>query len=152
MSDDNDALLARVAIDALVAEFAYRIDNDLSETVADLFTEDGWYGREGSERSVGREAIRKAYASRVVRGKRVVRHLFTNLRVTMRSGTEADGSCVLLLFAAEGEPPYPVEPKLVQDYRDVYRRIDGRWLFASRETREVFVSPTFRRVLQLGKS
>lgn len=151
MSDQQTELLARVAIEALIAEFAYLIDHDQTERVADLFTEDGWYGREGGARSVGREAIRRSYAARAARGARTARHIFTNLRLTVHSADEAEGVCILLLFAADGAPPHPAEPMLVQDYRDTYRRVDGRWLFASRETRQLFVHPSFERVLTLGK-
>jgi uncharacterized protein (TIGR02246 family) len=151
MSDQREALLARVEIEALLAEFAYLIDHNQSEKVADLFTEDGWYGREGGARSVGREAIRQAYAGRSGRGERTARHIFTNLRLRFISPDAAEGVCILLLFAADGPPPHPAEPMLVQDYIDRYRRVDGRWLFASRETRQVFVNPSYNRVLNLGK-
>jgi hypothetical protein len=151
MPDQQDALLARVAIESLIAEFAYLIDHNQTEKVADLFTEDGWYGREGGSRSVGRDAIRKSYAGRAARGERTARHIFTNLRLTMLSPTEADGICILLLFAADGAPPLPAEPMLVQDYKDTYRKVDGCWLFASRETRSLFQASSFERVLTLGK-
>jgi hypothetical protein len=151
MPDQQDALLARVAIESLIAEFAYLIDHNQTEEVADLFTEDGWYGREGGSRSVGRDAIRKSYAGRAARGERTARHIFTNLRLTMLSPTEAEGICILLLFAADGAPPLPAEPMLVQDYKDTYRKVDGCWLFASRETRSLFQASSFERVLTLGK-
>jgi len=151
MPDNQDQLLARVAIESLIAEFAYLIDHNQTEKVADLFTEDGWYGREGGSRSAGRDAIRKSYAGRAARGERTARHIFTNLRLTMHSATEAEGVCILLLFAADGAPPLPAEPMLVQDYKDTYRKVDGRWLFASRETKALFQSQSFERVLTLGK-
>jgi hypothetical protein len=53
--------MARQAIDALNTEFAYLIDHDQSEGVADLFTESGWWKDERpsgtrmrSERRAGR--------------------------------------------------------------------------------------------------
>jgi ketosteroid isomerase-like protein len=151
MPDHQDQLLARVAIESLIAEFAWLIDHNQTEKVADLFTEDGWYGREGGARSVGRDAIRKSYAGRAARGERTARHIFTNLRLTVQSADEAEGVCILLLFAADGPPPHPAEPMLVQDYRDSYRKVGGRWLFASRETKALFEAKTFERVLDLGK-
>lgn len=151
MPDQHDHLLARVAIELLIAEFAYRIDHNQADKVADLFTEDGWYGREGGARSAGRDAIRKSYAGRAERGERTARHIFTNLHLTAHSGDAAEGVCILLLFAADGAPPLPAEPMLVQDYKDSYRKVDGRWLFVSRETKALFVSPSFTRVLTLGK-
>ena len=151
MPDHQDQLLARVAIESLIAEFAYLIDHGQTEEVAGLFTEDGWYGREGGARSVGRDAIRKSYAGRAARGERTARHIFTNLRLTVQSADAAEGVCILLLFAADGAPPFPAEPMLVQDYTDTYRKVDGRWLFASRETRTLFQAGSFERVLTLGK-
>jgi ketosteroid isomerase-like protein len=151
MPDHQDQLLARVAIESLIAEFAYLIDHNETDKVADLFTADGWYGREGGARSVGREAIRKSYAGRAARGERTARHIFTNLRLTVQSADAAEGVCILLLFAADGAPPLPAEPMLVQDYMDTYHKVDGRWLFASRETRALFQSRSFERVLTLGK-
>jgi len=151
MPDQQQELLARVAIESLIAEFAWLIDHNQTDKVADLFIEDGWYGRAGGARSVGREAIAKSYAGRAARGERTARHIFTNLRLTVHSADAAEGVCILLLFAADGPPPHPAEPMLVQDYHDTYRRVDGRWLFASRETTQLFVHPSFERVLTLGK-
>ena len=73
--DRTERLLTRVALEELNAEFAYLIDHDLSEQVADLFTENGSYGRSTGERSVGREAIRAAYRGRKSKGPRTARHI-----------------------------------------------------------------------------
>lgn len=150
MTADTDALLTRVAIDALIAEFAWRIDHGEAAAVAELFTEDGWYGREDGSRAVGRDAIRSAYAARAARGKRTARHIFTNLRLTVDGPDRAHGTCILLLFAADGTPPHPAVPQLVQDYDDVYHRVDGQWLFAQRSVRRLFVAEDFTPVLPLG--
>lgn len=146
----NPQLLIRVEIEALLSEFAFRIDHDLSDTVAELFTPDGWYGREDGRKSQGREAITAAYTNRSLRGERTVRHVFTNLRVTAQTEAYARGHCILLLFGGDGRPPLPADPILVQDYDDEYRLFEGRWLFASRRTRRLFVSPSFKPVLSLG--
>ena len=146
--------LLRLEIEALIAEFAWRIDRGDPASVADLFAPDGWYGRSTGERSVGRDAIRAAYAARAERqaeaGVRTARHLFTNLRLERQDADSAAGSCILLLFAADGPPPHPAVPLLVQDYDDTYRRIDGSWLFASRAVAKVFVGENFAPVLPLG--
>ncbi len=146
----------RGEIEALIAEFAWRIDRGDPATVADLFTADGWYGRETGERSIGRDAIRAAYRARAARqaeaGVRTARHLFTNLRLERQEADRAAGSCILLLFAADGPPPLPAIPALVQDYDDTYRRVGGRWLFASRSVAKIFTGPGFAPVLPLGAS
>lgn len=150
------APLLRLEIEALIAEFAWRIDRGDPATVAELFTEDGWYGRESGDRSVGHDAIRAAYAARAKReataGVRTARHLFTNLRLVQQDADNASGTSVLLLFAADGPPPHPAHPLLVQDYDDTYRRVGGQWLFASRAVRKLFVGEHFAPVLPLGKT
>jgi ketosteroid isomerase-like protein len=147
----QDAALIRSEIEALIAEFAYRIDHGLSETVADLFTEDGWYGRPDGAKSVGRDAIRAAYAKRAERGERTARHIFTNLRLTIDSAEAAHGTTILLLFAGDGPPPLPARPVMVQDYNDEYRLVDGEWRFAERATHRLFVDESYKDVLNLGR-
>jgi len=152
--DEIDRAIARLAIADLIAEFAYLIDHDRSDEVADLFTEDGSYGRISGERSVGRDALKRVYAARSARGVRTARHLFTNVRLAFESNDLVRGTCILLLFAEDGLPPLPAEVNLVSDYEDVFRRSDdGRWRFASRTVRHVFVHPDNRPpVLPLGSA
>ena len=148
--------MIRLEIEALNAEFAYRIDHDLSDQVAELFTEEGSYGRSssgGGARSVGRDAIRRAYAARAERGDRTARHIFTNLRLCYESETRVTGTCILLLFADDGLPPLPAEPNLVSDYEDIYERgDDGVWRYASRTVTHLFLHRDHKPVvLPLGK-
>lgn len=147
----QETLLARLEIEALIAEFAYRIDHNLADTVSELFTADGWYGRAGSGRATGHAEIDDAYRRRADSGERIVRHVFTNLRLTMRSDDDADGVCILTLYGGNGPGPHPAEPILIQDYADTYRRVASRWLFASREARKIFARPGFKPVLELGQ-
>ena len=135
----------RIALHELVNEFAYLVDFGPSETIADLFVEDGWYGW-GDKRSVGREAIRDTYRQRAARGLRTSRHLNTNLRLSMASDNEAHGQSIWLIFAEDGPPPHPAVPLLVADVNDVYVHQDGRWLFRSRQLADVFVAPDRRPV------
>lgn len=147
----EQAALIRSEIEALIAEFAYRIDQGRSETVAELFTEDGWYGRANGQKTVGRDAIRAAYAERAARGERTARHIFTNLRLTIDSAEAAHGTTILLLFAGDGPPPLPARPMVVQDYDDQYRLEDGVWRFAARATNRLFVDESYQDVLNLGR-
>lgn len=129
----EEELLLWVEIERLNAEFAYLIDHDQSDKVADLFTPDGVYGRSTGERSVGREAIRESYRRRVAHGVRTARHIFSNLRLTIESDTRSRGTVILTLFAEDGPPPHPALPLIVADYDDVYERgPDGRWLYKER--------------------
>jgi uncharacterized protein (TIGR02246 family) len=141
MPADLAELLARLEIERLNVEFAYLIDHDESEKVADLFTEDGVYGRSTGERSVGREAIRESYRVRAEHGARTARHIFSNLRLVMEGERRARGCVILTLYAADGMPPHPAEPMLVADYDDIYERgEDGRWRY-----RERIITWLFRR-------
>jgi hypothetical protein len=132
--------MARLEIDELNAEFAYLIDNNRSAEVADLFTPQGSYGRSSGERSVGREAIRAAYAGRAGRGPRTARHIFTNLRLTYRDDGLIEGKSILTLYAEDGVPPHVAEPFLVADYDDLYAQgEDGRWRYESRTITWLFM-------------
>jgi hypothetical protein len=151
--DRAERLLTRVELEALNAEFAYRIDNDRSAEVADLFTETGSYGRSTGERSIGREAIRAAYAGRKAAGPRTARHIFTNLRLTYESDTRVVGKSILTLFAEDGVPPHVAEVFLVADYDDIYvREPGGPWLFESRTITWLFMQKDGKvSPLPLGK-
>jgi hypothetical protein len=147
--------VARSEIEALNAEFAWRIDHGHSERVAELFLPEGSYGRADGGRSVGREALCRAYAARADRGPRVARHLFTNLRLVF--GDDPDlvhGHCILLLYAEDGQAPLPAEANLVADYEDIYQRdSDGRWRYASRTVSHQFRHPGHKPVvLPLGQA
>jgi hypothetical protein len=131
--------LARMAIEELNAEFAYLIDHDQSEHVANLFTVDGSYGRATGERSVGRNAIRAAYASRRSKGHRTARHIFTNLRLQFDADERARGTSIMTLFAEDGMPPHPAEPFLVGDYDDVYLLCGDTWRYESRTITWLFM-------------
>ena len=103
----QELLLLRLEIDALNAEFAYLIDHDQSDRVAELFTEDGVYGRSTGQRSAGRDAIRQSYQRRKDHGVRTARHIFSNLRLTPIADGLVGGTCILTLFAQDGPPPHP---------------------------------------------
>ena len=137
------------AIEALNHEFAYRVDFGPSETVAELFTADGWYGWD-SRRSVGREEIRESYRLRASRGTRTARHLCTNLRLESLPGGEVEGRSIMLIFAEDGPPPHPAVPLLVADVHDRYALIEGAWLFRWRQLTDVFADPERTPVLPLA--
>jgi hypothetical protein len=147
----HDELMIRLEIESLNAEFAYLIDHDRSDEVADLFTEDGVYRRSTGEASSGREAIRRSYKIRADQGPRTARHIFTNLRLTVENERLARGTVILTLFANDGTPPLPADPMLVADYDDIYVLCDdGRWRYKERTVTWLFRRPGARSPLQLG--
>ena len=122
----------RSEIEALVAEFAWRIDHESGKGVADLFTPDGVYEM-GPEALRGRAEIEEFYRRRREAGPRTSRHIFTNLRLWDVEANSARGTCVLSLHAANGTPPLPLSPLIVADYDDDYvRGPDGSWFFRRR--------------------
>lgn len=142
----QELLLTRLAIEALNAEFAYRIDHGQGDTVAELFTADGCYGRSTGERSAGRDAIRRAYGLRAAQGPRTARHLFTNLRLQHQAPDLVHGTTILLLFAEDGPPPRTAQPLVVADYEDIYAlEADGQWRYRSRIIHTLFVHPSGKR-------
>jgi len=147
----TEELLLRLEIERLNAEFAYLIDQGHSERVADLFTEDGVYGRSTGERSEGREAIRESYRRRASRGVRTARHIFSNLRLTVESERRVRGTTILTLFAEDGPPPHPAKPMLVADYDDVYELCeDERWRYRERIITWLFKRKDAASPLALG--
>jgi len=147
-----DRLLTRLAIEELNVEFAYRVDHNLTDTVHELFTENGSYGRSSGERSTGREAIRAAYAGRREHGARTARHLFTNLHLVHESAHRVRGTTIMLLFAEDGAPPRPADALAVSDFEDVYERgDDGVWRYASRTIHSQFLATGRQTVLPLGR-
>ena len=143
----------RAEIEALHSEFAWLIDRGASVHVADLFVEDGRYSRSTGEVSVGREAIRIAYAGRIANGVRTSRHVFTNLRIERVAEHCVSATSILTLYALDGPPPIPTEVMLVADYDDVCVRYeDGRWRYVSRQVTRICVSERMRGGLPLGIS
>lgn len=147
----TEELQIRLEIESLNAEFAYLIDHDRSEEVAELFTDEGAYRRSTGEASEGREAIREGYRQRKGQGPRTARHIFSNLRLTYESERLVRGTVILTLYAHDGHPPHPADPMLIADYDDVYELgDDGKWRFRERVITWLFRRPGARSPLQLG--
>jgi len=144
-------LLIRTEIDKLNIRFAYLIDHDRSGEVAELFTEDGIYGRSTGERSIGREEIGQSYRIRKEHGQRTARHLFSNLHLEFETDRRVRGTVVLTLFAHDGAPPHPAEVFLVADYDDIYQcGDDGIWRYQQRIVTWLFRQPSAKSPLALG--
>ncbi|MGH8263917.1 MAG: nuclear transport factor 2 family protein [Steroidobacterales bacterium] len=139
--DELARIRIRLALEDLNSAFAYCLDHDRLDELADLFTEDALYTH-GERRSLGRDAVREVFNARAAAGVRTVRHVLSGLRVDMESETKARGTSVCLTFAYDGPPPVtPATPYLVADFEDEYRCCaDGRWRIAVRHIRRIFVA------------
>jgi len=137
--NDADRLRIRLALEDLNAAFTQHLDHGDIGALVDLFTADAVYTN-GPRRSEGRDEIEALFRKRVAGGPRTSRHLYSGLRLTIDSASEASGISVCLSFAADGVPPLPARPFLVADFVDRYRcDTDGSWRIASRHIERVFV-------------
>jgi ketosteroid isomerase-like protein len=135
----GERLEARLALEDLNSAFARHLDHNEIDALVDLFAVDALYTH-GERISRGRDEIERLFRARAAKGPRTSRHLLSGLRLSIESATEAAGTSVCLSFAADGSPPLPARPFLVADFDDRYRRDrDGRWRFAERHIRRVFV-------------
>ncbi len=132
---------ARLAIEALNADFCHCLDGNLIENLVELFTEDARYSH-GFRLSSGRDEIRKLFTDRMAAGIRTSRHLQTGLIITRQSPGIASGTSVCLTFACDGPPPVsPATPFLVADFLDEYRYCsDGSWRISKRHIERIFTA------------
>ncbi|WP_079102282.1 nuclear transport factor 2 family protein [Streptomyces sp. TP-A0356] len=139
-------LLAERACERLVLDFVHRLDLGEPPSVAELFTEDGtWEWPEGERRIEGRDALRTYFATRPA--DRLSRRLMTNVLVTVASPTTATATSYFATHRVDGYPGGMVPagpPTQVGHYEDVFRKVDGTWLLASRTLFLPFGRPTVR--------
>lgn len=147
--DPMERLLAERAVERLVLDFVHRLDLGEPASVAELFTEDGWWewpppgdGR----RSEGREALRTYFGARPA--DKLSRRIMSNIRVTVTSADTAEATSYFTTYRVEGwtggmVPAGP--PVQVGHYEDTFRRVDGQWLLASRTLHLPFGGPTPRQ-------
>lgn len=137
----QDRIEIRFALEALNADFTYFLDHNDVDALVDLFCEDAIYTH-GSRTSNGRAEIDALFRRRSSTRVRTARHLYSGLRLDIRSREAATGTSVCLTFAADGPPPHPPNPLLVADFSDVYAICsDGRWRFRERHIKRIFVDP-----------
>lgn len=115
------------------------VDQRQYERVAELFTEDGRFNRLGTAYT-GRDAIRQLFESRPA--DVVIRHLCTNIRITLHSANEASGQCYAVFFkgtaAIDGELPVAASAPVVSEYHDVYLRTEQGWRIQERRAKPIF--------------
>lgn len=132
-ADRLERLEAHIAIADLVHEYARLVRRDLPEEVHRLFAPDGWFEiRDGypdrdaftvRERLESPQALHDYLAPG--KGKPHPIPLIRNLMI------EADGDTGIANAMMDGPIP-GTEHRIFGEYRDTFRKVDGRWLFASR--------------------
>lgn len=97
-------------------------------------------------RSEGREELRAYFGSRPP--DKLSRRVMSNIRVTVTSADTAEATSYFTTYRVEGwsggmVPTGP--PVQVGHYQDTFRRVDDRWLLASRTLHLPFGGPTPRQ-------
>ncbi|MGW7818036.1 nuclear transport factor 2 family protein [Streptomyces puniciscabiei] len=145
--DPVKRLFAERACERVIVDFVHRLDLGEPASVAELFTEDGvweWPPPGDGRRIQGREALRAYFGSRPA--DRLSRRLMSNVLVTVTGPRTAGSVAYFTTYRVDGhEPGAPVPagpPVQVGHYEDTFRRVDGRWLIASRTLHLPFGGPT----------
>ena len=130
-------LLIRLEIEALLAEWAWRVDEGNAASASDLFCEDAEQNLMGAK-SAGLPAIRAAFQRRQDLVGRASQHVISNVRITEIAGDFVHAQWVVTLFRSD-DVDRPAVPFMVGAGKDRYRRMaDGRLKIWRRE-----VFPTF---------
>jgi len=140
-----------VALQQLCAAYWLRAD-DLTPGIEMLFTDDGELTL-GSLALTGRPAIRGFFRQRAETMRtagRTTRHAACTFLVTPTADGRATIRSTVLVFSGTGALPLPAAaPSGIADFTDLcVRNAAGRWQFASRVGRTVFIgaeAPSFAR-------
>lgn len=134
---DRGALLQ--ALTALEVDYWHEVDLHHGRAGHHFYVPDGLFVI-GETRMQGHDAVRGFYAWRQARGARTARHVVTNFRIDRAGEDEATLRCILLLYAADGEPVLPSLPAImIADVTSDCVRQDGRWLYRSHVLTPIFM-------------
>jgi hypothetical protein len=132
-------LIDEASCTRLCLDFMHHIDQRRYDRVVELFTEGGAFNRQGTVYR-GRDAIQRLFEARPA--DVLIRHLCTNIRITIRSDNEAVGDCYAVFYKGRGGPDVqlPVIPSAaaVTEYHDTYVRTQDGWRIQERRTRPIF--------------
>lgn len=125
------------ALEALLTEFAWRVDHGQAARVHELFTADGSIRGPGLAMT-GRDEIAREFAARGRDERRVSRHVWSNPRFERLDETAVRVTTAVQTYIhrlGEGDTlPAAAFTLVVGDSIDVIEQCDdGRWRFRSRE-------------------
>jgi len=139
----------RSAIEALIFEYAERIDRGDFAGVGELFAEGALTGPDGRELARGAAGVRALYERTTRRyedGTPRTKHLTTNVRVELDEARgEATARSAFTVFQAL--PGFPLQPIVAGRYEDRFAREDGRWAFRERRMVVELVGDLSRHLL-----
>ena len=122
----------------LVTEHVWRTDNGRSDTLYELYVEDGVLDLPPAPLR-GRQAIRE-WGRRLVEAPpwRAIRHVCGNMRFVADGPDAAHGTTILIVFMVAGVGPATTLPFDVGEDHDRFVRTADGWRFASRRWVELF--------------
>ena len=123
-------------LERLVTEAAWRVDDGKSDTLADLFIEDGELAF-GNNVLKGRDAIRKW--GRELEEKQTykcIRHVASNMRFAVAGDNEVEGVTILTVFM--DDDTHSAVPWVVGEDHDRFVRTAEGWRFKSRRWAQLF--------------
>ncbi|WP_250282826.1 MULTISPECIES: nuclear transport factor 2 family protein [unclassified Frankia] len=118
---------ARQEITELYARYTHAFDDNSPQDLADLFTDDGTFVRDGAEPVHGRAALAELVRGVAARGAGG-RHLVSSV-VVEPSATGASGSAYVQVISIGADT---VRLVVIGRYHDEFARSEGRWRFRSR--------------------
>ena len=135
MSDVTTADI--LAVQQLVAEYAFRNDHGQADRLHELVTED--YRSTGPMgEMVGREAL-AAWGAKRVQVPAQVRHVLSNVRVFRDEAGALASTSYYVAFRDSGANP--ASPASMGEYHDTYAEVDGVLHLASRTVVPAFADP-----------
>lgn len=126
----------RLAIQALTAEHAYRLDHGQADTIYELYAPDGELLGLPPRDLIGSEAL-AAWGAERVKLPRTSRHVETNHRLVWDEGT-LKGTLCTTVYRSDSEDTTKTAPFMVGDYEDEYIQRDGEWRILRRVIRRAF--------------
>ena len=142
MSTNEETLVSdadHLQLERLVTEAAWRVDEGRSDTLYELFAEDGLLVIGASELK-GHEAIREwGRQLEEARTYGCIRHVAGNMRFSYVGDREAEGVTILTVFM-DDEASSSV-PWVVGEDHDWFVRTGRGWRFKSRRWRQLFARP-----------
>jgi len=128
-----------VELERLVTEAAWRVDDGRSDTLSELFTEDGVLVL-GTSELKGRDAIRTwGEQLEAARTYKCIRHVAGNMRFRVVGDNEAEGVTILTVFM--DDETSSSFPWVVGEDHDRFVRTDQGWRFKSRRWKQLFARP-----------
>jgi SnoaL-like domain len=142
LTTNRDRLVSdadHVALERLVTEAAWRVDEGRSETLNELFTEDGVLIL-GTNELKGRDAI-QTWGRQLdeARTYACIRHVAGNMRFTIVGDNEAEGVTILTVFMDDDTST--TVPWVVGEDHDHFVRTEEGWRFKSRRWTQLFLRP-----------